>query len=195
MYLNSSRTGCANVVPEGPSSYAVPGTTPAGDGGLAIGVTVIATGAVRAPGGIVTVAWPPLATMVPPLAPMRPPSRTVMVADAPLPSLVAVTTVMPDERAVTRPSFVTVAMAGALETQDTLRPVSVAPLAASVVAVTWAVCCATRVAVSRLSWTVATAAGGGGGGGGGVTVPPESPPPPHERTVAVARTGARRRSR
>jgi hypothetical protein len=67
-YTNVNVAGWANVVPAGPTTYAVPIAPAAGD---AVAMTVIETLSGSAPSGIVTLSEPSLDEAVPPFAPMR----------------------------------------------------------------------------------------------------------------------------
>jgi hypothetical protein len=82
----------------------------------------------------------------------------VMRAVALLPSLAAVIVAAPGDSAVTRPVDETVAIAGALELQVTLRPVRTTPVALVVVAVSFWLCPTRIVAVDGVIATEATGA-------------------------------------
>jgi hypothetical protein len=117
---------------------------------------VIATEALSAPAGTVTVALPLKAVALPPAGPTKPPGPTVMVAVALFPSLVAVMVALPAATAVTTPLPSTVAKALALDPQVTPRPVSVLPNASFAVATKVTVWTGTSDALLWFSVTVAT---------------------------------------
>src|SRR2546422_610900 len=90
------------------------------------------------------------------------PAVTVTAAVPLCPSLVAVMVTVPIATPVTRPPVDTVAIAGALDAQVTIRPLSGLPFASSGVAVSWPHCPTWIPAVAGLTLTDAT--------GGGFTV-------------------------
>src|SRR5689334_15498825 len=90
---------------------------------------------------------------------------TVIAAVPLLPSHVAVIVAVPRASPVTRPVADTLASAGALEAQVTVRPLSGLPSESFGVAVSCSVAPTATRAVAGLTVTVATGAGGGGGGG------------------------------
>jgi len=86
----------------------------------------------------VAVAATPISTFAGALTATFPTTAVTVTAAAALrPSLVAVTEAVPAATAVTRPSADTVATVVAFEDQLITRPLSVAPAASRVVAVSW----------------------------------------------------------
>src|SRR2546425_6521281 len=84
------------------------------------------------------------------------PAVTVTAAVQLCPSLVAVMVTVPIATPVTRPPVDTVAIAGALDAQVTIRPLSGLPFASSGVAVSWPHCPTWIPAVAGLTLTDAT---------------------------------------
>src|SRR2546426_7306312 len=87
------------------------------------------------------------------------PAVTVTAAVPLCPSLVAVMVAVPVATPVTRPPVDTVAIAGALDAQLTIRPLSGLPFASSGVAVSWPHCPTWIPAVAGLTLTDATGTG------------------------------------
>src|SRR3989449_7185536 len=106
------------------------------------------------------------------------PAVTVTAAVPLCPSLVAVMVAVPVATPVTRPPVDTVAIAGALDAQVTIRPLSGLPFASSGVAVSWPHCPTWIPAVAGLTLTDAT--------GGGFTVTAAVPLFPSLAAVIVA---------
>ena len=159
-YLIVMVTGCANVIPLGPKSNAVPGISRSFGGGLAAGDTVMFRVAVSAPGGTVIVTVELCALKDAPELETTAPSNTVTSVEAECPSMVAVTVAVPSATPVTTPAA-TVTFVGSELAHEISRFVRLLPLASFGIAVMMSVPPTTRpTEPAGEKTTVATGAGG-----------------------------------